>query len=95
LFHKLVRKAKDLNIIDAEHISIDSTKLDSYKAAKPKKYIVDDGTSPNRGIKQDTNGNNIRSKGIKKAKVHVLLNCIALLAGTISLNINKSLSKTA
>jgi hypothetical protein len=69
LFHELVCKAKDLNIIDAKHISIDSTKLDSYETAKPKKYIVDDGTNPNWGMKRDTNGNNIRWFGWK---LHIL-----------------------
>ncbi len=47
LFYDLVIKAKELNIVDGEHVSIDSTKLDSYEAAKPKKSIVDDGTNPN------------------------------------------------
>ena len=69
IFHDLVIKAKELNIIDGEHISIDSTKLDSYEAAKPKKDIVDDGTNPNWGMKRDTNGNNIRWFGWK---LHIL-----------------------
>lgn len=43
LFHKLVLKAKDLNIIDGSSVAIDSTKLNSYEAAKPKKSIVGDG----------------------------------------------------
>src|SRR5699024_4842523 len=51
LFHDLVIKAKKLDIIDGEHISIDSTKLNSYEAAKPKKSIIDDGTNPNWGMK--------------------------------------------
>ncbi len=58
LFYDLVIKAKELNIVDGEHVSIDSTKLDSYEAAKPKKSIIDDGTNPNWGMKRDTNGNN-------------------------------------
>jgi hypothetical protein len=49
----------------------------------------------NSRLKGYLNVDNIRSKGIKKAKVHALLNCIALIAGTISLNINKSSSKAA
>ncbi len=49
IFHDLVIKAKELDIIDGEHISIDSTKLDSFEAAKPKKDIVHDGTNPNWG----------------------------------------------
>lgn len=69
LFYDLVLQAKDLNIIDGDHISIDSTKLDSYEAAKPKKDIIDDGTNPNWGMKRDTNGNNIRWFGWK---LHIL-----------------------
>lgn len=69
LFYALVLKAKDLNIIDGDSIAIDSTKLDSYEAAKPKKSIVDDGTNPNWGMKRDTNGNNIRWFGWK---LHIL-----------------------
>ncbi|WP_427337965.1 hypothetical protein [Caloranaerobacter sp. DY30410] len=49
----------------------------------------------NSRLKKYLNLDNIRSKGIKKAKVHALLNCIALVAGTISLNISKTLNKTA
>ena len=37
-------KAKELNIIDGDHISIDSTKLNSFESSKPKKHINDDGT---------------------------------------------------
>lgn len=69
LFHDLVLKAKELNIIDGDCVSIDSTKLNSYEAARPKKYIIDDGTNPNWGMKRDTNGNNIRWFGWK---LHIL-----------------------
>lgn len=69
LFHELVLKAKNLNIIDGDSVAIDSTKLDSYEATKPKKSIVDDGTNPNWGMKKDTNGNNIRWFGWK---LHIL-----------------------
>jgi len=69
LFHSLVVKAKELNIIDGEHISIDSTKLIFYEAAKPKKYIVDDDYNPNWGIKKDTNGNTVKWFGWK---LHIL-----------------------
>ena len=41
------------------------------------------------------NLDNIRSKGIKKVKVHAILNCIALISGTIAINTMKSLSKAA
>jgi len=35
------------------------------------------------------------SRGIKKVKVHALLNCIALIAGTIAINTTKSKNKAA
>lgn len=69
LFHDLVIKAKKLGIIDGDHVSIDSTKLNSYEAAIPKKDIIDDGSNPNWGVKRDTNGNNIRWFGWK---LHIL-----------------------
>ncbi|SET19224.1 hypothetical protein SAMN03080614_107510, partial [Anaerobranca gottschalkii DSM 13577] len=49
----------------------------------------------NSRLKKYLNLDNLRSKGIKKAKVHALLNCIALVAGTIALNIGVSASKAA
>lgn len=69
LFYDLVKKAKELNIIDGESVSIDATKLDSFEKAKPKKKIIDDGNHPNWGMKSDTNGNNIRWFGWK---LHIL-----------------------
>ena len=36
------------------------------------------------------NLDNVKSRGIKKVKAHSLLNCIALIAGTIALNSSKS-----
>lgn len=69
LFHELVIAAKEISIINGEHISIDSTKLNSYEAAKPKKDIIDDDTNHNWGMKKDTNGNNIRRFGWK---LHIL-----------------------
>lgn len=65
LFSKLVIKANDFGLVDGEHISIDSTKLNSYEASKPRKQIIDDGSNPNWGMKRDTNGNNIRWFGWK------------------------------
>lgn len=70
LFYELISKAKKLNIIDGNSVSIDSTKLDSYEAAKPKKDIIDDGTNPNWGMKRDTNGNNIRWFGWKAHMIY-------------------------
>ncbi|WP_313758273.1 transposase [Tissierella sp.] len=52
-------------MFDGSHISIDSTKLNSYEATKLKKPIVNNGTNPNFGMKRDTNGNNIRWFGWK------------------------------
>lgn len=69
LFQDLVLKAKELGIIDGEHVSIDSTKLNSYEASRPQKDLVDDGCHPNWGMKRDTNGNNIRWFGWK---LHIL-----------------------
>lgn len=69
MFYSLALKAKELNIVDGTHISIDSSKMDSFEAAKPKKHIVDDVTNPNCGMKRDTNGNNIRWFG---CKLHIL-----------------------
>jgi hypothetical protein len=60
MFSEIVKKAKSLEIIDGEHVSIDATKVDAYEAPQPKKKVIDDGNNPNWGMKRDTNGNNIR-----------------------------------
>ena len=49
----------------------------------------------NSRLKGYLNLDNIRSKGIKKAKAHTLLNCISLIAGTIAVNIVKTNSVAA
>lgn len=49
----------------------------------------------NSRLKEYLNTDNIRSAGIKKAKTFALLNCITLVAGTISVNVTKSLPKVA
>lgn len=69
LFLAVVEKAKAIEIIDGEHISIDSTKLESYEAAQPQKNLIADGEHPNWGMKRDTHGNNIRWFGWK---LHIL-----------------------
>ena len=105
LFHELVIAAKEISIINGEHISIDSTKLNSYEAAKPKKDIIDDDTNHN--------GNNIRRFGWK---LHILCDskselpldisvtpagthdgtvAIPLIAGTIAINKTTSSNKAA
>ena len=65
LFQNLVISAFKSGIIDGAEVAIDSTKLSSYEASKPRKDIVDDGNHPNWGMKRDTNGNNIRWFGWK------------------------------
>jgi transposase len=69
LFQNLVVSALKSGIIDGAEVAIDSTKLSSYEAPKPKKDIVDDGNHPNWGMKRDTHGNNIRWFGWK---LHIL-----------------------
>lgn len=49
----------------------------------------------NSRLKEYLNVNNIRSSGIKKARVWALLNCITLIAGTIAVNIKRVLSTAA
>jgi hypothetical protein len=49
----------------------------------------------NSRLKCYLNLDNVRSKGIKKVKVHALLNCIALISGTIAVNTVKSINKAA
>jgi len=49
----------------------------------------------NSRLKCYLNIGNIRSSGIKKAKMHVLLNCITLISGTIAVNKSKSLKIAA
>lgn len=49
----------------------------------------------NSRLKEYLNVNNIRSSGIKKAKVWALLNCITLIAGTIAVNSKVELSTVA
>jgi transposase len=49
----------------------------------------------NSRLKQYLNTNNIRSSRINKAKAWALLNCIALIAGTLAVNSVKNLSTVA
>lgn len=53
------------------------------------------GERCNSRLKIYLNLDNIRSRGIKKAKMHALLNCIALIAGTIAVNKTTSSNKAA
>ena len=65
ILEELVVKAKELGIIDGEHIAIDASKLDSYDASVPKSEIIHDGEQPDWGSKRDTHGNQIRWFGWK------------------------------
>lgn len=65
ILEELVVKAKELGIIDGEHIAIDASKLDSYDAAVPKSKVINDGEHPHWGSKRDTHGNQIRWFGWK------------------------------
>lgn len=65
ILEELVVKAKELGIIDGEHIAIDASKLDSYDASVSKSEIVHDGEHPDWGSKRDTHGNQISWFGWK------------------------------
>lgn len=71
-FKSLVLDAKRLNIIEALNVAVDSTKLNSFEAPKPKSKLKDDGISPNWGAKCDTNGNKIKWFGWK---LHIIADC--------------------
>ena len=71
-FEQLVLKAKELGIIDGTNVAIDSTKIDSFEAPKPKSKLKNDGVSANWGGKNDTNGNRIKWFGYK---LHLLVDC--------------------
>jgi transposase len=68
LLQDVVKKAKEHEIIDGDHIAIDASKLDSYDAAVPKSKVIHDKAHPDWGSKRDTNGNQIRWFGWK---VHI------------------------
>ena len=102
LFSKLVIKANEIGLVDGEHISIDSTKLNSYEASKPWKQIVDDGSNPNWGMKRDTNGNNIRWFGWKlhiicdkksELPLNILVTPASIYDGTVAVSMIKSFLK--
>ncbi len=60
-----------------------------YRGSEPWRKIYNTRTAVERmfsRLKETLNMDNIRSKGIHKAKMHVLLNCITLIAGTMSVN---------
>ncbi len=49
MFQNIVLSGKQEGLIEGTDIAIDSTKLDSYEAAKPRKDLMDDGNHPNWG----------------------------------------------
>jgi hypothetical protein len=46
-------------------------------------------------LKENLGLNNVTIRGIRKTKVHVLLSCIALIAGIIAVNRSKESTKAA
>lgn len=65
LFNSLVKKADQMGLLDTSSVAIDSTKVDAYEKAVPKKHINQDGSRPDWGIKKDTNGNPVKWFGYK------------------------------
>lgn len=65
LFDSLVKKAENMGLIDTSTVAIDSTKLDAYEKSVPRKNINQDGKSADWGIKNDTNGNQVKWFGYK------------------------------
>jgi len=65
ILEELVVRAKELGIIDGEHIAIDTSKLDSYDASVPRSRVIHDGEHPDWGSKKDTHGNQVRWFGWK------------------------------
>jgi|CZCB01.1.fsa_nt_gi transposase len=65
-FHRMVRRAKTLGLIDGTHVSIDASKIDAFEHAIPKSRIPENNPEfPHWGAKQDTNGNMIKWFGWK------------------------------
>ena len=65
ILEELVVRAKELGIIDGEHIAIDTSKLDSYDASVPRSRVIHDGENPDWCSKKDTHGNQVRWFGWK------------------------------
>ncbi len=65
LFKAMVKTAEEMDIIDTSTLAIDSSKLDAYEKAVPKKHIHQDGTKADWGAKSDTNGNLTKWFGYK------------------------------
>ena len=65
LFNSLVEKADETGLIDTSVVAIDSTKIEAYEKAVPKKNIDQDGKKADWGIKTDNNGNPVKWYGYK------------------------------
>lgn len=72
LFQELVAKGRELGIIGNEDVAVDSTEIDAYERAKPKKECTEDGNSAAWGSKRDTHGNQINWFGYK---THIACDC--------------------
>ena len=73
LFFQLVDQAIEMELIDTETLAIDSTKLESYERAKPKKHVdKDNPLTPDWGSKYDSHHNQITWFGWK---VHLVSDC--------------------
>ena len=68
LHRALVSKAEEMGIIDTISVAIDSSKVEAYEKSRPKKYLSQDGSSADWGVKQNTDGNKIAWFGYK---VHI------------------------
>ncbi|MGI6706739.1 MAG: transposase [Clostridia bacterium] len=69
-----------------------------YRGSAKCQQLYNESTSVERAfarLKENLYLNNVTVKGIRKTKVHVLLSCIALIAGTIAVNIPKDSEKAA
>ncbi|WP_083189741.1 transposase [Orenia metallireducens] len=61
---ELLNKALKMNLIDIETVSIDSSALESYERAKPRKQIdINNPNTPDWGSKNDCHGNQLKWYG--------------------------------
>jgi len=72
LFDALVVQGRKEGIIGTEEVAIDSTEIDAYEKAKPKKELPIDAQSAAWGSKRDTHGN---QKAWFGYKTHLACDC--------------------
>ena len=66
LYLQLLNKAIEMNLIDTEIVSIDSSALESYERAKPRKQVdINNPNTPDWGSKNDSHGNKLKWYGWK------------------------------